>query len=116
MEGNRSGATSEKEKVLRKGIKIVNDTGVGTDTRIIRTDTGEDITAVLHVLRIELYMTVGEAVEAHLVVTMPKIESKIGEVQLMGFNPVVGDYEKISQIRFESGNYLDFDGLLKIDD
>ena len=116
MERNRSGASSEKKEVLKKGIKIVNDTGVGTDTKIIRTDTGEDITDLLHILRIELYMTVGEPVEAHLVVTMPKIESKIGEHQLMGFNPVVGDYEKISQIRFESGNYLDFEGLLKIDD
>ena len=116
MERNRSGASSKKEEVLKKGIKIVNDTGVGSDTRIVRTDTGEDITGVLHLTRIELYMTVGEPVEAHLVVTMPKIESKIGEFQLMGFNPVTNDFEKISQIRFESGNYLDFEGLLKLND
>ncbi len=104
------------EKSFKKGIKIVNVDGIGGNTRIIRLDTEEDITYVLNVNRIELFMAVGKPVEAHLIITMPHVESKIGESQLMGYNPVTESYEKISQIRFESGNYLDFDGLLKIDD
>ncbi len=103
-------------KSFKKGIKIVNNDGIGSNTRIIRLDTGEDITDVLRINQIRLCMNVDGVVEARLTVAMPLVESKIGEFQLMGFNPVTNDFEKISQIRFESGNYLDFDGLLKLDD
>ncbi len=101
---------------MKKGIKIVNTTGIGINTKVFRIDTGEDITDVLRIKNIELVMSVDGIVEAVLTVAMPEFESKIGEAQLLGFNPVTKEYEKISQIRFESGNYLDFDGLLKLYD
>ena len=102
-------------KTFKKGIKIINTDGLGRNTRIIRLDTGEDITDVLRINKIELTMDVDGSVQACLTIAMPLVESKIGEAQLMGFNPVTNDFEKISQIRFESGNYLDFDGLIKLD-
>ena len=98
----------------KTNITIVNDTGVGHDTKVFRNDTGEDITAALGINRVELEMGVEGIVEAVLYCNMLSVRVSAEAFSLMATNPVTGKVEKIHKIEFESGDYMDWHGLLKV--
>ncbi len=98
----------------KSNITIVNDTGIGHDTKVIRNDTGEDITAALGLNRVEIQMSVEGIVEAILYCNMQNVRVSSEAFSLMATNPVTGKMEKVHKIEFESGDYLDWHGLLKV--
>ncbi len=99
---------------MKAGIRILNETGIGDKVQIIRTDTGEDLTGILDVVKIEIIMELGSITTAKLTCQFQEINIDSDVTHISVHNPVTKQYEKVTMIKFESGDYIDFDGLMRI--
>ena len=95
-------------------LRIVNKTGKSEDTHIFRIDTDEDITDLMRPFKIDIEMRAGELVVCNLSIHMVEVDVKSDVPSLTVFNPVTREYEKVHKVEFESGDYLDWHGLMKI--
>lgn len=78
-------ALAEAEAELarqRRMIRVVNETGIGKDTQILRLD-GEDITAALKLTRVELDLSVGNLAQAvlHVIALHGEVTAEVVRIE-----------------------------------
>lgn len=71
-------------------LRIVNETGVGHQTKIFDTETGEELTTKLHVTDISLRLSVNEVVTALISAYPQKLDITLQEAQIRRVCPYCG--------------------------
>lgn len=88
-------------------ITFKNDTGISHDTKIIDTETGDDLSKKIAV-EYGVQITIDkDMVKAACRIAMVSLEMAAGKVEFQTLNPVTGKHDVVRAIEFRDGSRVD---------
>lgn len=87
-------------------LRIQNATGLGHDTKIISTDTGDDLIKLL-AIRHGAIVEIGKTVEFRAAIDMVQIDVAPDRVVFETKNPATGNYQPVAAIEFRDGSRVE---------
>lgn len=97
-------------------IRFVNETGISNATKMIDTETGEDIASKLAVEYGAQIIIERDMVKATCRLAMPSLSIVAGKVEFETKNPMADRYERVRAIEFHDGTRVEIaeDGTLSV--
>ncbi|TPL40697.1 hypothetical protein [Mesorhizobium sp. B2-4-6] len=87
-------------------LRFENTSGIGRETGVVDTTTGEDIGKVL-AISMGAQIVIGEFVTCHATLSMIEIDLAVDKTEFHTKNPVTGGYEPVAAIEFRDGTRVE---------
>jgi hypothetical protein len=88
-------------------LRIVSEGGAGCGTRLIDTETGEDISKSIPI-SYGATVTIGEMVTAKCELAMVEVDVTVGQTEFLAKHPISKDYQPVASVQFKDGWRIDF--------
>lgn len=97
-------------------IKFQNETGISRDTKIVNSETGEDLTRMLGIEYGAQITIEKDLIRASCRIIMVKHEASAAHTEWLTLNPVSGKYDAVRAIEFRDGSRVEIseDGIPSI--
>ncbi len=82
--------------------------------KLIDLESGTDLTHLCGITDVKIHISLDNMVTAEVEMYLESFEINTDNIVFKARNPMNGKYEELRYIKFKSGAYLDFNGMLKI--